>query len=90
PHATLSDGRSAIADLLRQSGALRLPQGRFAGLNLALQAVAEARTRAALDAAIADLERVRGNTISVIADDMAFVASQAARLRPAQLLQPLA
>ncbi|WP_164064700.1 hypothetical protein, partial [Serratia marcescens] len=53
PHATLSDGRSAIADLLRQSGALRLPQGRFAGLNLALQAVAEARTRAALDAAIA-------------------------------------
>ena len=90
PRATLSDGRRAIAELIHASDALRLPQGRFSGLTASLQAVTEARTTASLDAAVAELTRVRAHTIAVLGDDLAFLAGQAARLRPAQLLQPLA
>ena len=90
PHATLASGGQAIANLLTATDALRLPDGRFAGLTAALNAVAAARTPAALDAAIAGLVRARSQTVSVLADDLAFVAAQTQRLRPSQLLQPLA
>lgn len=90
PHATLSGGRAALDGLLHATAAIRLPEGRLAGLVSALDAVGEARTDAAFDAALVAIDRARANTIAVLNDDLQFLATQAAKLRPAELLAPLA
>lgn len=90
PHATLSSGRDALARVTASATALHLPRDRIHGLTVAIEAVAVAATPAALDAALRELAQVRVHLLGVLRDDLAFVSSEAARLRPSQLLAPLA
>ncbi|HVE70037.1 MAG TPA: hypothetical protein VNI54_01615 [Thermoanaerobaculia bacterium] len=82
--------RAGIDDIFSASGAIHLPKGRTEGLVLALKGVElAAGDSAKLEAALANLERVRVSTIGVLRNDIAVMRDAVRRLRLADALAPI-
>jgi hypothetical protein len=93
PRSALADMRSGIDGILQGAGSIQLPQGRFAGLEAALDAVnaaALAADAAALQRALQQLAQVRANTVAVIQGDLLGVFDQIGRIRLDLVLDPVA
>ncbi|CAN7555995.1 MULTISPECIES: hypothetical protein [unclassified Variovorax] len=92
PQAQLGNIRTSIATVLDASGTLHLPADRHLGLVAAFDAVAVAAAggnAATLDAALRNLQQVRGHTLGVLRDDLLFAMQQVQRLKVPQFMQPL-
>jgi hypothetical protein len=92
PRSNLLQMRQIASQALAGTAALALPPGRTSGLTVALEAVATVAARgdaAALEQALADLERARNNTLSVLGNDLLRFQQELGRLRLDQLLEPL-
>jgi hypothetical protein len=82
--------RAGIDAIFSASASIKLPQGRMEGLVLALKGVdLAAGDSVRLQAALANLERVRVSTLGVLRNDLAVLREAIARLRIADALAPL-
>jgi hypothetical protein len=82
--------RAGVDAILSASASITLPQGRTEGLVLALKGVElAAGDSVKLQAALANLERVRLSTIGVLRNDLAVMRDAVARLHIADSLAPL-
>ncbi len=86
----LIDIRGRIDAILNGSVAISLPTGRMAGLVLALDAVANAAANPQqLARALADLQRIRASTISVLRDDLRQIRDAFLSLHIAETLDTI-
>jgi hypothetical protein len=86
----LIDIRGRIDAILNGSVAISLPAGRMAGLVLALDAVASAAANPQqLARALADLQRIRAATISVLRDDLRQIRDAFLSLHIAETLDAI-
>jgi hypothetical protein len=82
--------RAGIDAIFSASASIKLPRGRTEGLVLALKGVElAAGDGVKLQAALANLERVRLSTIGVLRNDLAAMRAAIARLRIGDALAPL-
>jgi hypothetical protein len=84
--------RAELAGFVLRAGHLSLPAQRTQGLRVALDAVATAAATgdaARLQAALAELERVRAHTIRVMAEDLLRISGDLERLNFAALFEQL-
>lgn len=92
PASGLSTMRDNLKLILDGIGSLHLPQGRTAGLVIALDAVASAAATGdihALERALRLLEQVRANTIATLRADLLAAIEQIDRLHLDRLLAPI-
>jgi hypothetical protein len=83
--------RAAVDGVFSASASINLPRGRLDGLVLALKGVElAAGDSVKLQAALANLERVRLSTIGVLRNDLAVMREAVARLHIGDALAPLA
>jgi hypothetical protein len=92
PPTALASIRDGVNTILAGAASISLPQGRAAGIVVALNGVATAaatRNLTALDAAIRNLEGTRSNMLASIRDDLLAVAARIGSLRLDTALRPM-